>query len=223
MSGIIAHRGFWTANGTADPSAQNGLSAFRAAIDAGFGIETDVRDYAGDPVISHDPAGPDALPFEDFLSEFARAFDTRMPLAINVKADGLAETIADALARHGVASAFVFDMSIPDTLAYTRLELPVFLRHSEFERYPDLEEQAVGIWMDELTVPWITGEAIANHLAAGRSVCAVSPELHGRVADIAWQVYSGFGAFDRFMVCTDYPDRLRERLSEAEEVEEVSL
>lgn len=47
-----AHRGLWSPNGP----VENSLTAFRAAAEAGFGIELDVRpDRDGVPIVFHDP------------------------------------------------------------------------------------------------------------------------------------------------------------------------
>ena len=47
---IIAHRGFWKIE-----SEKNTMLALERAIENGFGFETDLRDYAGKLVISHNP------------------------------------------------------------------------------------------------------------------------------------------------------------------------
>jgi glycerophosphoryl diester phosphodiesterase len=46
---IIAHRGMWF-----NKHEQNTLVAFERALENGFGIETDFRDFNGSLVISHD-------------------------------------------------------------------------------------------------------------------------------------------------------------------------
>ena len=63
---IIAHRGFWK-----KPEKQNTLGAFYAAIKKGFGIETDVRDYKGKLVISHNVPNEkkQVLLFRDFITK----------------------------------------------------------------------------------------------------------------------------------------------------------
>ena len=68
MLEIIAHRGLWqdTKNPN-DKSAQNTLKAFERAFEGGFGVETDLRDFAGQIVISHDIATPKAPPLREFL------------------------------------------------------------------------------------------------------------------------------------------------------------
>src|ERR1041385_640435 len=76
---IISHRGYWTA-----PAEKNQEVAFRRALGLGFGIETDIRDLAGDLVISHDPAPAGAMPYSRFMALYL-GYGDKGPLAINVK------------------------------------------------------------------------------------------------------------------------------------------
>jgi glycerophosphoryl diester phosphodiesterase len=82
---ILSHRGYWK-----HPDEKNTRQAFVRSFDMGYGTETDVRDCAGKLVISHDmPRGTEML-FEEVL----QIMDGRnLPLAINIKADGLGEAI----------------------------------------------------------------------------------------------------------------------------------
>ena len=62
---LLAHRGLWQ-----EPAEKNSRIAFERAFQAGFGVETDLRDHGGTVVISHDPPGTTAEPelaFEQFL------------------------------------------------------------------------------------------------------------------------------------------------------------
>ncbi len=72
--------------GTEHPA--NSLDAFIAAGSYGFGIELDVRDHRGSVVVAHDPPVGDELEFRSVVSALADA-SRRLPIAINVKADGL--------------------------------------------------------------------------------------------------------------------------------------
>ena len=59
---IIAHRGFWIS-----AEEKNTQTAFLRALENGFGIETDLRDFDGTLVISHDMANAQCLSVDDFL------------------------------------------------------------------------------------------------------------------------------------------------------------
>ena len=93
---ILAHRGLWR-----EAADQNSLAALRRALVEGFGVETDIRDFAGQLVISHDPPLAGAVPFGAFLDEYSKLGLSQM-LALNIKADGLTRLVAGALARHRI-------------------------------------------------------------------------------------------------------------------------
>ena len=93
---ILAHRGWWH-----QPKEKNSRTALARAFAAGYGIETDLRDCAGEIVVSHDMPQPDAMTF-DALLDLYLSYPTRPTLALNIKADGMAATIAEQLATRGI-------------------------------------------------------------------------------------------------------------------------
>ena len=50
---ILAHRGCWKEE--SEENKKNSLYSLSSALKAGFSIETDIRDFGLDVVISHDP------------------------------------------------------------------------------------------------------------------------------------------------------------------------
>ena len=202
---ILAHRGTWFA-----PDERNTAAAFERAFAAGFGVETDMRDHDGRLVIAHDPPSGDGLmSFGDFLGLYVR-HGAPGELAINIKADGLSGLVEEALARARIDNAFVFDMSAPETLRYLRGRLKVFTRESEYEAPPAFYDRAEGVWLDCFERDWIDETAVARHLAAGKAVCVVSPELHGRPHEAAWSALRGVAGRPGVMLCTDFPDAARD-------------
>jgi hypothetical protein len=209
---FLSHRGYWQ---TADE--KNTEAAFVRSFSSGFGTETDVRDLDGQLVISHDPPRAGALPLRRFFELYVR-HGRDLPLALNVKSDGIEALLADELGRHGITNHFVFDMSVPDTLRYLRRGIPFFTRQSEHEPTPALYQAAAGVWMDGFTGDWIAAADLARHLAAGKRICLVSPELHGRDPVHFWQslgTWLATGALGpeadvRLMLCTDQPQRARQ-------------
>ena len=207
---ILAHRGWWQ-----EPGEKNSLAALGRALDAGFGIETDVRDFRGRLVISHDVADAGCPPLDDAL-DLIEAADPALPVALNIKADGLQDLLDDALGRRSLTGVFVFDMSVPDGLVYLAhrdgAERPlykVFSRFSEYERQPSFADDADGIWIDEFDGPWLTAAEIET-FAADKTVCVVSPELHGRGHVAAWKMYGQAPQFmERGLLCTDHPEDAR--------------
>ncbi len=204
---ILSHRGFWQSS-----EEKNSITAFERSFQQGFGLETDLRDQAGKLVISHDPASSESLPVDDFFKLYNEINPT-LPLALNIKADGLQKELTKTLKQYKVSNYFVFDMSVPDALIYTRGDFNVFTRQSEYEQHPSLYQESEGIWLDEFIDHWIEIETIEKHLKQNKKVCIVSPELHGREYQKEWDHYriaeKQLGQ-DSFMLCTDLPHLAKE-------------
>jgi glycerophosphoryl diester phosphodiesterase len=204
---ILSHRGLWL-----EPPEKNTADAFARSFRAGFGTETDIRDLDGTLVISHDPPRRGGVTAEDLLALHA-AIDPTLPLALNVKADGLQTLTATLLERFGVTGAFVFDMSIPDMLHWLKVGVPVYTRLSDVEPEPLLLDRCAGIWLDAFHSNWWDVATLEGHLAAERSICIVSPELHrrehlpvwDRLAEAAKMIDLG-----NLMLCTDFPHAAKE-------------
>lgn len=199
---ILSHRGYWL-----DPTEKNCAAAFTRSFRLGFGTELDFRDCgAGKLVIAHDPASESDLPAEDFFRLFS-SIDPTLTLALNIKADGLQQMLSDQLRRYGVADAFVFDMSVPDQIAWARTGIPIFARQSEVEQVPALYERAAGVWLDSFGDEWWGDDVINAHLAQGKRVVIVSSELHKRDPARLWARLSraAFRANPNVMLCTDRP------------------
>jgi hypothetical protein len=199
---ILSHRGLWL-----EPAEKNTVESFARSFRAGFGTETDIRDLDGALVIAHDPPRRGAVTAEDVLALHA-AIDPTLPLALNVKADGLQTMTAALLERFGLTSAFVFDMSIPDMLHWLKAGVPVYTRLSDVEPEPLLLDRCAGIWLDAFHSNWWDATTLDKHSAAGRSICIVSPELHRRDHLPVWeQLAAAANIIDtgNLMLCTDFP------------------
>ena len=203
---ILSHRGYWKTL-----EEKNSPLAFERSFGLGFGTETDLRDFGGRLVVSHDPPSHGALAAEDMLAIHKR-HDRSLPLALNIKADGLQRLVADAVERFDLEDAFVFDMSIPDTLQWLKTGVPVFTRHSDVEDTPALYDQASGIWLDSFHSDWWTTAHIRSHLEARKRVCIVSPDLHRREHRRLWDRLAGtdVSMSGEVMLCTDFPEEALE-------------
>ena len=202
---LLAHRGYWK-----KPAERNSEQALHAAFDHGYGVETDLRDYAGRVVISHDVADATAMPLEALLDMQVR-IDKNAILALNIKADGLCDLVRAALIKFDLQSYFCFDMSVPDTLSYIKAGLNVFTRRSEFETGSTLDRQARGLWLDSFDLPFVPPRLLTDVLASGQAAVLVSPELHGKPHHPAWSEWRDVlrrvaPPHDRVMLCTDIPD-----------------
>ena len=120
---ILAHRGYWR-----KPNEQNNISAIKLALQKGFGVETDVRDLNGNLVISHDP--PKLKNIFDLASFCKLVVQTKSTarLALNIKADGLYLQLKKILLEklNDLSNLYVFDMSVPDTVLYRRIQFPYY-------------------------------------------------------------------------------------------------
>ncbi|TDQ92431.1 phosphodiesterase [Paraburkholderia silvatlantica] len=198
---VLSHRGYWKA-----AQEKNTPLAFNRSFDLGFGTETDVRDRLGELVISHDPATAESLSFAAFIEIIAKR---RLPLAINVKADGLANGLHNAFAGKGL-DWFVFDMSVPDMKMQLKAGNPVFARMSEVEKEPAWLDQVKGVWLDAFSHTWYSVSTVEDLLSRGLRVCIVSPELHGREHIGLWGHLREIREREGLMICTDLPEDCQE-------------
>jgi hypothetical protein len=199
---VMSHRGYWQS-----PQEKNTLVALERSFRLGLGTETDLRDCDRKLVISHDPADQESL-LAERLFQTHRNLAPTVPLALNIKADGLQQLVVDALQQHSVKDAFVFDMSVPDMLRWVEAGVPVFTRHSELEPDPACYAQAAGVWLDAFRGEWWDVGVILRHCDAGKRVCIVSPELHRREHRPTWDklLAGDIQDTDQVMICTDYPE-----------------
>jgi glycerophosphoryl diester phosphodiesterase len=203
---ILSHRGYWRKN-----EEKNRPVAFQRSFGMGFGTELDVRDYCGKLVVSHDIADSKAIGLKDVLGTYSK-YDNNLYLAINIKADGLQNSLFSLIRKYKIVNYFVFDMSVPDMLEYLKLGVKVFARESELEKSPLFYEKVYGVWMDELKASWISARKIKRHIDNGKKVCVVSPELHQRNHMTKWKQYrKDFQHLDKskLMLCTDFPEEAR--------------
>lgn len=205
---ILAHRGYWN-----DTIEKNTPQAIRIALEKGYGIESDVRDYMGKLVISHNIADDSCQKAEEVFGWF-RQFNNNLCFAVNIKADGLKGLLKDCIEKYGIENYFLFDMSVPQMVEFREMGLRYFTRQSEVEKTPCLYEGAAGVWVDGFwSAEWITEELVGGHIDAGKEVCLVSPELHGREYRSFWQMVRRWQIDkSKLLLCTDYPNEASEVL-----------
>jgi len=201
---IISHRGYWKTL-----EERNSLHAFRRSFSMGFGTETDVRDCAGELVISHDMPSGNEVKFEDFLELYCK-YEKSLPLALNIKSDGLQIDIQALLEKYSITNYFTFDMAMPDMLGYIQMGIKTFVRASEFEAKNSLWAKADGVWLDGFSRLDINEDLLSDFIDAGKLVCIVSPELHGRNVSEEWTLIKGLSknilTSSQLILCTDIPE-----------------
>lgn len=203
-SNILAHRGYWSQD-----VEKNSFEAFKRALDAGFGIETDFRDCKGAIVVSHDPPEGNVLSAKALLELYA-ASGMEGRLALNIKADGLQYALSQLLSATGIPidNCFAFDMAVPDALDYIVNEFPIYTRLSEYEDRAPFLDLAAGVWVDNFTGRFAQVDAAKLLLTKGNRVCIVSSEVHKRDQNALWNKIAAAGLHKHpfFELCTDFPD-----------------
>ena len=91
MINIISHRGFWN-----NQIKKNSFESFNKSLSLGFGIETDFRDFNGGLVISHDVPKNDFIDSDRFF-KLLSSYKNSLPVAINIKSDGLQDLLMSYL------------------------------------------------------------------------------------------------------------------------------
>jgi hypothetical protein len=211
---VLAHRGLWS-----DKADANSPGALLAALEAGFGIETDLRDLDGQIVVSHDPPSrtcPRADPLiEDWTN---KGLLGRLPLALNIKSDGLLTMLGRLTPLIELTPHFFFDMSFPQLLTYVRVGLPVALRISEFEppavHLLDLLEIKPRYWLDGFDSDWWLQNPHIAEICHSSPVTVVSPEIHGREPGRVWEWFAArVDEGCNISICTDRPFQVLEGCS----------
>ena len=194
---IISHRGLW--NTLAE---RNQKEAFAHSFDLGLGTETDLRDIAGKIVISHDMPKGSEITFEEVLKIMN---GRNLPLALNIKADGMAQKIKDLLEQYKHTNYFTFDMSVPDMVVQINTGLKVFTGLSDILPQPVLQDKTEGIWLDCFNSDWYDSALIDELINKGKKVCIVSADLHKRPTENQWNLIKQTKNFnsDLLMLCTD--------------------
>ncbi|MGP4123815.1 MAG: hypothetical protein ACTXOO_05270 [Sodalis sp. (in: enterobacteria)] len=202
---ILSHQGYWKRS-----SEKNSRTAFCRSFELGYGTETDLRDFNGKLVISHNVPDASALTVDDLFIQYnISKFNNQPTLALNVKADGLQKLIKEKLEQYHIDNYFLFDMSIPDLIAYQKEDLTFFIRISEYEPESILIKDAAGVWLDGFKSTILDVELISSFLERNKKVCLVSPELHARKHIAIWEkiklMPNDVISSNNFILCTDLP------------------
>lgn len=214
---ILSHRGNFVGPCA---SSENRLPAMRAALECGWGVETDIRcTRDGRFYISHD-ARPSAheTPAEDFFALFRE--HPGATIALNIKELGCERALIEFLEHEDVyGQTFLFDMELIEAHAGATARLfrdlhPSIRLASRISDRGESIEQALGIevasviWLDEFDGACFTEPDVRRLKEAGRSVYAVSPDLHGQTAADCRRRWLDFIRWGVDGICTDYPAAL---------------
>ncbi len=196
---IYSHRGFWEKH-----AEQNTFPAILKAEENNFGAEIDVRSYDGQVQLSHDPLGISTYCSLNDLS------DLRLPLAINLKEDGILNKLSESEILNNNQNSFVFDGSIPQMLTAKKMGLRHALRISEYERSTSWEPSF--IWLDCFESDWWLQDSETLQLFSSQKVVVVSSELHSRNPSEMWGFLKNMMKVSNFNfgICTDKPKAFRD-------------
>jgi hypothetical protein len=183
------------------------MMAIERSLQQGFSIETDIRDFAGRVVVSHDP--PSGLRRPYYLDELlALHAGSESYLALNVKSDGLLELLGDPL-----PNAFFFDMSAPEAVKFSESAHKLGLRLSDLEpNILPVNTRHEWLWVDSFLHDWFLEESVTSYRKY-QGVVFISPEIHGRDREPTWKwLLDKWETEPNICICTDYPEGFMERL-----------
>ena len=148
------------------------------AVPREYGVELDLRDYAGRLILSHDPFR-DGEDFQTFLASYSHG-----TLIVNVKSERIEQSALPLLEARGIRDFFFLDSSFPmlHLLAETG-ETRTAIRFSEYEGLDTvlaMHGRAQWVWADCFSKLPLDAETHRRIKQAGYRVCLVSPELQAQ-------------------------------------------
>ncbi|SCW85520.1 hypothetical protein SAMN04487970_107212 [Paenibacillus tianmuensis] len=143
-----------------------------------YGLEIDLRDYAGRLIVQHDPF-VDGVDFEEYLKHY-----NHKTLILNIKSERIEHKVLELVRKYNVTDYFFLDSSFPMIYLLSNLgEKKIALRYSEFEGLDtilNMQGKVEWVWVDCFTKLPITSETYKMMKEAGFKLCLVSPELQGK-------------------------------------------
>lgn len=209
---ILSHRGFWK-----EPSEQNTLASFATSQTQGYGTETDLRSFAGNLYLSHDPiqSPNQALKFEDLLTLWKAR--PELPLFLNIKEDGLLPFLTPYRKVLEELRVIFFDMSVPQLIQFSKV-FPAHMlatRFSEYEKEPSALELCSWLWVDSFHSDPDLNSLRPFAIDKKMSLAIVSPDLHSRDPKPLWKKLKSDPCFSKepLFFCTDLPNEFSKELT----------
>ena len=166
-----------------------------------MGVEIDLRSLNHEIILAHDPFSPGEL-FKDWLQWYDHSM-----IILNVKEDGLEESILALLKKFGVTNFFFLDQPYP-TIRKTISSgcSKIALRLSEFEGIENLQKMkglVEWVWVDSFEPYSHSPKTLISLKDMGFKVCMVSPELQGRFDNTEHKkILADCEAFDLEAICS---------------------
>ena len=206
-----------------DKRRENSLSTVAEALASGFAVETDIRfTNMGVPYISHDRVDGPPEHLADEHVELWSKYPDKL-IALNIKETGFEEQTLSLLRRFGrLQNTVLFDMELIEreigqtAIRYQTLDATCTIAARVSDRAESINRAltlpGTHIWLDEMDGMWVQRPDVVRLKEAGRTILAVSRDLHGVPAEQCeerWEQLADFGVDG---ICTDWPRRLENRL-----------
>ena len=167
-----------------------------------YGVEVDVRDKLDTIILQHD-AYKNGEPWNTYLQHYQH-----QTLIVNVKTEGIEQTIIDTLNAQKLTDYFLLDVSLPMLVKLTTNGFnKVAIRYSEYEPIQLASafiNKATWVWVDCFTqLPF--NDTDYNLLKKHFKICLVSPELQGHSVELITEFKTKLLKYPVDAVCTKYP------------------
>lgn len=140
-----------------------------------YGVEIDLRTSGSDLILSHDPFSYGEK-FIDWIKEYKHQM-----IILNVKEEGLEESILEILRTHDVQNFFFLDMSFPFMVKYFSKGFNKmacrFSEYESFETIKNLKAKTEWVWVDCFHSMPLSREQFVEIKKMNFKLCLVSPEL----------------------------------------------
>ena len=143
-----------------------------------FGVEVDIRSYGGNLIIHHDPFKQGEL-FKDWIKSYHHG-----TLILNVKEEGLEDSVLKLMRKYKINDFFFLDQSFPLLRKTAAMgECRCAVRVSEYESIEtvlSLSDMVDWVWVDCFSRFPLNQDDVNRLKNSGFKLCIVSPELQGR-------------------------------------------
>jgi hypothetical protein len=200
------------------------LSAARFCLEQGWGVEADIRRAPdGRFYVSHDLASLTEVNKADAFCALIRRFPVAT-VALNIKELGYESDLLLYLSKQQVMhQVFLFDMELLETKAgqtaalFRKLDSAIKIAARVSDRDESIDQAlsinaAEIIWLDEFDHLWVNESDIKRLKSAGKTIYAISPEIHGfslGEMQLRWREFYLWGVDG---ICTDYSMLLAQEL-----------
>lgn len=172
-----------------------------------YGVEVDIRSEGKHLVIQHDPFTTGVL-FKDWILSYGHG-----TLILNVKEEGLEESLIGVMELNNITDYFFLDQSFPLLVKWTKAgEKRCAVRVSEFESIESalsLAGRLDWVWVDCFTRFSLNSDDARKLKEADFKLCLVSPELQGRSPEAEIPLLSETlvqQSINADAICTKRPD-----------------